>query len=73
MSNEAKKEFEKAAAAMQRNNGTFRPEVSVINSHGKVVYGWIDYEVVYNPDFKWPVELRQDTDSWVEADEIVTA
>jgi hypothetical protein len=57
-----------------RNTTDRRFASPVINADNRAVYGIIDGEPVFNPDYRWPEHLRMDVDSWVcpESDTIKT-
>ena len=54
-------------------NNDRRFRAPMINQDNRPVYGIIDGEPVFNPDFKWPKHLRQESDVWVnDSDEYET-
>lgn len=58
-----------------KNDATARRFKSpTVNTEGKTVYGIIQGEPVFNPDYKWPRNLRRKGDAWVnENDEVEEA
>jgi len=53
-------------------NGTYRPESPVLDNKYTAVYGWIDHKPIHNPDFRWPADMQQECDAWIEDDMICT-
>ena len=59
---------------MQNEMTTRRFNSPEINQDGRAVYGILQGEPVFNPDFKWPDNLTRPGDVWVceSSDDIKT-
>ena len=55
---------------MRQHSGTFRPERAMVTCLGSVIYGWVDYTSIVNPDYRWPKDLRQEGDVYEIDDQI---